>query len=230
MLWRYMDFTRFVSLLDLGALHFARSDLLGDPFEGSRSVINKVVRTTTPYGDQLSPDVWRQFDQFTKEFRLSTYINCWHQSQRESAAMWRLYAREHDGVAISTTSADLVASLNCEDDIYIGAVNYVDYQATFIPENNTLAPYVYKRKEFEHEREVRALSNLIDDNGASDTPGRKIAANGVYYSVDLHTLVKTIRVAPYADPWFLDLVRSITARYELPAVVESSTLAAEPTW
>ena len=34
-LWRYMDFTKFVSLLDRQALFFARSDKLGDPFEGS---------------------------------------------------------------------------------------------------------------------------------------------------------------------------------------------------
>ena len=33
--WRYMDFTKFVSLLELRSLYFARSDLLGDPFEGT---------------------------------------------------------------------------------------------------------------------------------------------------------------------------------------------------
>ena len=34
-LWRYMDFTKFVSFLDKSSLFFARADKLGDPFEGA---------------------------------------------------------------------------------------------------------------------------------------------------------------------------------------------------
>lgn len=33
-IWRYMSLSRFVWLLQKKALYFARSDLLGDPFEG----------------------------------------------------------------------------------------------------------------------------------------------------------------------------------------------------
>ena len=33
-LWRYMDFTKYVSLLEKRALFFARADKLEDPFEG----------------------------------------------------------------------------------------------------------------------------------------------------------------------------------------------------
>ena len=43
-LWRYMDFTKFVSLLDRRALYFSRADKLGDPFEGSLSHINRLTR------------------------------------------------------------------------------------------------------------------------------------------------------------------------------------------
>lgn len=35
MIWRYMSFAKFVSLLEKKALFFARLDRLGDPFEGS---------------------------------------------------------------------------------------------------------------------------------------------------------------------------------------------------
>ncbi len=34
-LWRYMDFTKFVSLLSSGALHFSRSDLLAPAIHGA---------------------------------------------------------------------------------------------------------------------------------------------------------------------------------------------------
>jgi hypothetical protein len=36
-IWRYVDFTKLVSLLDTKSLFFARADQLGDPFEGSYS-------------------------------------------------------------------------------------------------------------------------------------------------------------------------------------------------
>jgi hypothetical protein len=34
-IWRYMNFTKFVSMLTSHALHFARADTLGDPIEGT---------------------------------------------------------------------------------------------------------------------------------------------------------------------------------------------------
>jgi hypothetical protein len=38
--WRYMDFTKLVSLIDSRRLFFPRTDQLGDPFEGSWPRIN----------------------------------------------------------------------------------------------------------------------------------------------------------------------------------------------
>jgi hypothetical protein len=40
MIWLYMDFTKYVSMLEHGGLYLRRSDLLGDPFEGSVSQLN----------------------------------------------------------------------------------------------------------------------------------------------------------------------------------------------
>ena len=45
-LWRYMDFTKFVALLEMRALFFARSDKLNDPFEGSLPKRNIEARYT----------------------------------------------------------------------------------------------------------------------------------------------------------------------------------------
>ena len=44
MVWRYMDFTKFVSMLENGGLFFCRADLLGDPFEGSFARANEELR------------------------------------------------------------------------------------------------------------------------------------------------------------------------------------------
>ena len=100
-LWRYMDFTKYVSLLEKQALFFARADKLGDPFEGSFSKVNKALRSTL-YKDKISEDSLLGWKQFTKESRRFTLINCWHENSHESEAMWKLYAREKDGIAIKT--------------------------------------------------------------------------------------------------------------------------------
>src|SRR6478672_2892400 len=34
-IWRYMDLSKYLSMLDRRCLYFARATLLGDPFEGS---------------------------------------------------------------------------------------------------------------------------------------------------------------------------------------------------
>jgi hypothetical protein len=42
----------------------------------------------------------------------STLVNCWHQNEFESEAMWRLYSENHKGIAIQTTFQDLVDSID----------------------------------------------------------------------------------------------------------------------
>ena len=43
-LWRYLDFPKFVSILEESALYLTRLDLMDDPFEGMRSSFNRLVR------------------------------------------------------------------------------------------------------------------------------------------------------------------------------------------
>ena len=42
-IWRYMDFTKFVSVLDTQSLFFSRSDRLGDLFEGAHPTVNVIL-------------------------------------------------------------------------------------------------------------------------------------------------------------------------------------------
>ena len=46
--WRYMDFTKLISLIDSRRLFFARADKLGDSFEGSYPKINIQKRAQLP--------------------------------------------------------------------------------------------------------------------------------------------------------------------------------------
>ena len=228
-LWRYVDFTKFVSLLDKQALFFSRADKLGDPFEGSFSKVNVALRPEI-YKDQIPEAELQKLVEFTRQLPKFTLISCWHGNGYESAAMWRLYARDRDGIAIRTDFVSLSASLVGDEDVFIGKVNYVDYDQTFIPEGNTMAPFLYKRKSFEHEREVRAMMQTIPFMDARANVFEDNLEAGTYFDVDLSRLVHEVVVSPFAGEWFLDLVRSVASRYHLEAQVNRSPLAEAPIW
>ena len=228
-LWRYMDFTKFVSLLDTQSLFFARADKLGDPFEGAYSKVNVALRPAL-YEGKIPEAGLRQIAAFGKESRRFTAINCWHEANHESAAMWRLYSREHDGIAIKTDFKSFSRSFTCSDKIYIGKVNYVDYDTTFIPEGSSFFPYLYKRESFAHEREIRAISQNMPTRDGKIDLSQEVYATGTYYTVDLSLLVHEVVVAPYADDWFMSLAEAVAIRFGLTAPVSRSGLAEPPTW
>ena len=125
-LWRYLDFTKFVSLLDGSALFFARTHTLDDPFEGSVTTVNEVVRKTlypTMYPE--APGLGEAVIDARRRFPQYVLVNCWHSSEHESAAMWKLYAAQA-GVAIKTQFQSLADSITDDNAVYIGKINFVD--------------------------------------------------------------------------------------------------------
>ena len=56
--WRYIDFTKLISLIDTSCLFFARVDKFQDPFEGSWPKINIDNRENLfkQYSEQFSSD------------------------------------------------------------------------------------------------------------------------------------------------------------------------------
>ena len=228
-LWRYLTFTKFVSLLDRRAIFFPRADMLGDPFEGSRSNVNLAMRSTI-YGDEVLQETFNRIATFSKAAPRFTLVSCWHESKHESAAMWRLYSGEEEGIAVRTDFESLKGSFTCDEWILIGRVSYADYETTFIAEDNTMAPFLVKRAAFEHEREVRAVhQNFPYVDGHIDVSGDGIDG-GAYFDVDIDLLIKEVMVAPYAEDWFLELVQSVATRYNLKVPVRRSSLADSPTW
>jgi hypothetical protein len=97
--------------------------------------------------------------EISKWQREVTFVNSWYCQEHESAAMWSLYLKTQEGIAIQSTYDRLSnAFVNYHDyDINIGRVSYIDYEHDTIPQGNILFPVMCKRKSFEHEREIRAL-------------------------------------------------------------------------
>ncbi len=221
-IWRYMDFTKFVSLLENKALFFPRADKLGDSFEGSFSRANIPTRTEI-YGE-VKPEYISEFNKLLREF---TAISCWHINWYESAAMWKVYLKSNEGIAIRSNFERLKNSLkDKKNDIYIGKVKYIDYEKEAVPEGS-LQRFVHKRKSFKYEAELRAVIQKLPRRGFSSRSKRPFD-NGLFVPVDLDTLISRIYVAPTSPEWLFELVKSVTNKYGLNKKVSQSDLDNEP--
>lgn len=236
-IWRYLDLTKFLSLIDRRALYFCRADKLDDPFEGSYPRANVVLRPEW-YKEIPYDKVKIGLTQFLKIQRKWTVINCWHMNECESAAMWRLYLKGDEGVAVRSTFKRLAESFRnyTENDVYIGIVRYIDYNSEFVSERFPITAFFTKRKSFEHERELRALIHRIPTNEALKSgdhlymldPTLDLCDHGLCISVELEVLVEKIFVSPSAPGWFADLVRAVTRKYDLGKDVIQSSLSEDP--
>lgn len=218
-----MDFTKFVSLLDRRALFFVRADKLGDPFEGAYTNLNMHPEVMEVLMPGVKQDSRLGLFQHLLRMRRATLISCWHEGLSESDAMWRVFVEGSNGVALKTTFASLSQCFRCDEDVLIGRVAYKDYDTDVISLQNILYPFFHKRSAFSHEREVRALTTDIEIKGEP-------VAVGAYYEVDLATLIAEVCVSPDADDWFVELVRSVAAKYSIDAPIAKSKLSEVPIW
>src|SRR3989304_6491405 len=133
--------------------------------------------------------------------------------------MWRVYAGHGEGIPIQSTFDRLTKCFLDEDGrlkgeaVHVGLIKYIDFRKDEIPDTNMFAPIIYKRKYFEHEREVRAVYGPW---GWGNVDSQMLLAalsqgahDGVSVRVDLQTLIENVYVAPTSRDWFYELVRSI---------------------
>jgi len=228
-IWRYIDFTEFVSLLDRSALFFARADKFKDQFEGSWTKKNFERMTTALKDvDVLGANHIREF---FKKLRECTYINCWHLSAEESAALWKLYLKSDEGIAIRSTLFHLNSELKRnykKNDLYISKVKYINYKTYNMREGDILAPFIHKRTSFIHEKEVRAIIQQLPIKDGTIDWNLKPPEDGIYINVDPNVIIDMVYVSPDAQQWFKDLVESILKKYGLSKVVKRSSLSDDP--
>lgn len=223
--WRYMDFTKFVSMLENDGIYLPTVEMLEDPFEGSYARGNQELRPMVH--KHIPPAFGLTAGKMVQRLRGHVAVSCWHMNERESAAMWKLYAQTDEAVCVQTTFRKLRAAMG--DAARVGLVRYVDYETGWIPESNPLAPFLYKRKSFEHEREVRAIIAPAEMETLLKGSEPPPSGAGRWVTFDVAQAIEQVLIAPDAPPWFLELVGQVTARYEHGVVpVRRSALAGQP--
>jgi len=126
-IWRYMDFTKFCVTDRLQVLHFTRPDQFADPFEGA--VPQQARLNLQESAQRLNyPPTFNPLAPY-EQIRRLTCVNCWHVNEHESEAMWKLYLKSDEGIAIRSTHSRLIQSFDDSKDVAIcvGMVQYIDY-------------------------------------------------------------------------------------------------------
>lgn len=255
-LWRYLDLSHFLWLLAHQSLYFANLIEFDDQWEGALPVgttegLKRAYRfAVRSYGtalgadtskEEIDPEMLQKFKSALISQQAIYGVNCWHQNEVESVAMWKLYTQGRDGVAIQTTVGRLKDCLSHEPrTIFIAKVNYLDHET--LPEeglisHDTLIPIVVKRRSFEHESEVRLIMDrqrdvhpvAVYDSGQVFTNDQEFGpSKGETVAVSISDLIERIVASPDYPGWAMASLQERVAAAGLEITVERSDLLRLP--
>jgi len=229
-IWRYLDLSKLIYLVDNAALHFTRIVQFKDKFEGSYPIKN-LEDWNERYPTVGDFSHWRKF----------VCVSCWYESENESAAMWELYSRDDQGVAICSTKDKLKKSFDGgSDDVHFDNVKYIDFIRDKGKIESPLDVSLYKRIEFGFEREFRGVLFEIPENDGFENgfpnygsveKQKGFPKDGQGKAVKPEVLIEKLVVSPYAKPWYKKVVKDVLEKYKLSSVeVKESELAVDPVY
>jgi hypothetical protein len=212
--WKYLDLSKFLDLLFCRQLFMSRSDKFEDQYEGtfSEPTFEEIKKIA---GD--NPDFLKSY----KSHRKNVVISSWHINEYESYAMWQIFTKNNEGLAIQSTIGRLQDALLPENryDQHIGEVKYIDYKKEYIPFDNNFFPFLFKRKSFQYEREVRIISNLTEHSLNIN--------EGVKANVDINSLIEKIYIHPKSENWYKNLVIQLMQQLGFDFEIEKSDLESD---
>ncbi len=245
--WRYLDFDKFQSLLDTKSLFFCRADKFSDPFEGSIPRHESEFRINTykhhaeqfqyEYDEEQALKNIRGIQLTHQNFKRGVIINCWHINESESDAMWRLYLKSNEGVAIQSTKERIDATIaKISEEISLSKVRYLDYDKDIwyhkidYPHKsyNLIVPLIHKRIEFIHEQEFRMFIQIQDAIQSEDYWDDKPIEKGKLIEVDLATLIENVYLPPTIDKKTTDKIIAFSERLGFKFNYLKSKLSSNP--
>ncbi|MGX7666868.1 hypothetical protein [Flavobacterium pedocola] len=213
-IWKYMDLSKFLDILISGKMFMSRSDKFEDQYEGTFSEptfeeIRKISENNPKFLD------------YYKSHRENVVISSWHTNEYESFAMWQVFTKNHEGLAIQSTIGRLKEALALERNFeqYIGEVNYIDYKKEHIPFDDAFFPFLFKRKSFQYENEIRVISDV--------TPQKLTINDGLKINVDINKLIETIYIHPKSENWYKKLVIEVVSKLGFDFTIEKSDLESD---
>jgi hypothetical protein len=220
---RYLDTSKFLSLISKKKFHLCRGDKFQDKFEGAftKSIKNAIDEA------YRNSNIEYDFEKFKKELREGVYINCWHQDIDDNMAMWELYGKSKCSVAITTTVEKLNDAILEKKHPYYIAIKEVEYVKHWKNPNLDIKPYSnvfsYKNNAYKHEQEVRVIVDRLEENFE-----KNLDEKGMYLDINLNKLLRSIVLAPDAPDWYHELIINVTKKYDINAPIRQSKLSFGP--
>jgi len=214
-IWKYLDLSKFLDLLISKKMFLSRSDKFEDQYEGTFSEptfeeIKQLLKN--------NPDYLKNYNAKRK----NVVISSWHANAHESYAMWQIFTKNNEGLAIQSTIGKLQNSVEQQKraiDLKIGEVNYIDYKTEYIPLNNNYFPFLYKRKSFQYENEVRLLGDATLLN--------KPINDGLKIDIDPNHLIERLYIHPRSQNWYKSLVETVVTRLGYTFEIAKSDLESD---
>jgi hypothetical protein len=225
-IWRYMDVLQFLTMLEQHALYFALLREVDDVWEAA---LSKRLNATL-IGS--APDMPARYHRLSKHVA----INCWHENQSESVAMWSLYTSEGNGIVIQSTVGRLTESFKSNARmVHIGRVIYEDHDKDYeepYPDSglNMLRAVFQKRECYRHESELRAIIHVMDELPPDAVPPFVIPppAHGIPFNVDLNLLIQRVVVSSSFPRWGQRVLKAAMKKAELSLDIEDSAMLQQP--
>jgi hypothetical protein len=141
--------------------------------------------------------------------------------------MWKIYCKDENSVAITTTYNKLKKSL--PDDVYLGLVNYIDFEKEHLKTNDILLTFFKKRIEFKHENEVRIIkpdNAMLNDNFFNTTTEN--LNDSLKIPFNLVECIDTIYLSQTSSTEFIETIYSYCKKYNLNFEIKSSIFNKSP--
>ena len=203
-LYRFTLFESLVDIIQTKELTLISPSLWDDPYESyafssmkTDEGIEKIESILKKYlnSENVAPSLM-----ILKSSAVDIFGQCWTKKS-ESDALWRIYSHENMSVRIEIPRSDILKLSKVYDyDVeYVEEMNLEnEIKKIFIDRGNSFSlnkAVCTKRKAFNHEEEVRLLSNIYNNNFLLQKNKR------ISFS-HIEGFIKSILLNPLAPSWF----------------------------
>jgi hypothetical protein len=232
---KYLDITKFLSLIQTNSLFFCRMDKFEDKYEGSLPEKNKehYKLWTASLLENLMPDQkvtiqelemkLLSYLEMSEKFKALNCISCWNKMQNESYALWKIYSNMNQGIMIKSNVERLTNAFSkTKEDIQISEVKYIDHRVDIIEPGNMNFPIIHKNKAYHYEEEIRLIHQVKFKHGLKYDWNKEPNPNGKNFKIDISELIDEVIISPFAEKWFYDIVADIMKVYKIDKKLKMS--------
>lgn len=235
---KYLDLTKFISLLSTNSIFFCRLDKLEDHFEGTTSRPNferrkelyRTMHFRSPKFKKLTEEEIKEKIkeryEMDEKFRALNCVCCWNKFKSESAALWKIYSDFHKGILIKSNVEKLITAFeNTKEDLSLSEIKYIDYNKDYMPDGNMNYQVIHKHKAYTFEEELRLIHSVKFGNGLNYDWNKEKIKFGKYITVNLNELIDEIILSPYAEDWYIELIKDVCVKFGINKEIKKSELA-----